>query len=272
MSNASYFGFRCGDAPPQPVSGVRLYAGADCKFYSIDSSGNISTVGSGFEEKTVNANYTVLDTEDSIRVSGSGIAVTLPATRSKSIGIYAATDPVTIDVSATSAGIIENTSTTLPVGTAVILTYDADFGGYFNSCEPRGGDRGGFVINFGNNGISSSSATRYLVPYCSPTYQTAPTLRIEGVVDFDLDVFSMTAFHDIPQGNGNDITYTLEKNGVPVALSVTLASTGEIAQSAILATPISYNRGDKFSMEVTKSVPIGASPDGILVILKAKER
>ena len=131
---------------------------------------------------------------------------------------------------------------------------------------------GGFVINFGNNGISSSTATRYLVPYCSPTYQTAPTLRIEGIVDFDLDVFSMTAFHDIPQGNGNDITYTLERNGSPVALSVTLASTGEVAQSAVLETPISFDRGDKFSMQVTKSSTIGASPDGVLVILKAQER
>lgn len=132
--------------------------------------------------------------------------------------------------------------------------------------------QGSFFINFGNNSISSSSVTRYLVPNGTPTYQTAPTTRIQGVMEFDLDVFSMTAYHDNPQGNGNDITYTLEKNGVPVALSVTLASDGDISQSSILPTPISYNRGDRYSMRVSKSSPIGASPDGVIVVLKAQER
>ncbi len=82
----------------------------------------------------------------------------------------------------------------------------------------------------------------------------------------------MTVLHGDPAGNGEDIVYTLQKNGVDESLSVTIASTGTIESSAILPTPISYNRGDTYSLKVTKVLSIGASPNLIEVTAKCTER
>jgi len=131
MSNASYFGFRCGDAPPQPVSGVRLYAGNDCRFYGIDSSGSIINIGQSFEEITVDADYTIGASEDVVSVTGAR-TITLPATRSKPISIYAVDSTVTLDVSGTASGIIENAASDITAGNVYKLIYRADSGDYFN--------------------------------------------------------------------------------------------------------------------------------------------
>lgn len=130
----------------------------------------------------------------------------------------------------------------------------------------------GFMLQFANNTIQSTTVDRWLLPNNSSRYSGATTTIVEGVMDLDCDVHSMTVLHGDPAGNGEDVVYTLQKNGVDESLSVTIASTGTIESSAILSTPISYNRGDTYSLKVTKALSIGASPNLIEVTAKCTER
>ena len=132
----------------------------------------------------------------------------------------------------------------------------------------------GFMLQFANNTIQSTTVDRWLLPNNSARYSGATTTidQSEAIMDLDCDVHSMTVLHNGPSGNGENIVYTLQKNGVDQALSVTIASTDTIQSSPILSTPISYDRGDKYSLKVTKALSIGASPNAIVVTAKCTER
>jgi len=119
----------------------------------------------------------------------------------------------------------------------------------------------GFPITFGNNSIRGTTADRWLAPSAPPNWGTATTVINEAIADDDIDIYSMSVIHGNPSGNGNDVVYTLQVEGIDSALSVTIPSTTETASSAILSTPISISRGEKYSLKVTKALSIGGSPN-----------
>ena len=81
------------------------------------------------------------------------------------------------------------------------------------------------VLAWGNNQVTSSTATRFLEPWFDDA--TAPTSRVRWLSPFAVDVVFDRLFvrHNTPRGNGNLIVYTLEVADVATALSVSVAST-----------------------------------------------
>ena len=127
-----------------------------------------------------------------------------------------------------------------------------------------------FNLDFGNNSISNTTSTRYLGISGDPATNTASTAQAQGICDADFEVVSLTVYHGFPRGNGEDIVYTLQKNGVDTSLSLTLASTDSFVQSSILASPIQYNRGDTYSLKVSKALDIGTTPARVFASATAR--
>ena len=127
-----------------------------------------------------------------------------------------------------------------------------------------------FSLDFGNNSISATDADRWLAPFGSPSWATATTAINEYVTDTDFEANSMTVYHGQPKGNGEPIVYTLQKNGVDTALSVSIPSTQLVASSALLENPILFNRGDSYSVKVTKALNVQTSPNRICATISAR--
>ena len=72
--------------------------------------------------------------------------------------------------------------------------------------------------------------------------------------------------HNHPDGNGNNITYTLRVNSVATALSVTMASTA--SDGSDLSNSVSVSQGDLLDVRVTKPSYISDSPDRIVVTVE----
>ena len=85
-----------------------------------------------------------------------------------------------------------------------------------------------------------------------------------GVTSFN--VVRMDVRHNSPAGNGNDIVYTLRKNGVATALTLTLAST---ATSGTVTATVSIAAGDLMDIEVTKAATIASSPTGVVALVES---
>lgn len=79
----------------------------------------------------------------------------------------------------------------------------------------------------------------------------------------DGTIRNMYVRHGNPDGNGNDITYTMRLNGVATSLTVTIASTG--SQASDVSNTVSVTAGDNVDLEITKAANIGNSPDGVTV-------
>src|SRR3990172_12608035 len=99
---------------------------------------------------------------------------------------------------------------------------------------------GGAVLNWGAGSVSSTTTTRYLTPgyeaALAPTTQRDYPLPPAGTVK------NLFVHHDVPAGNGNDIVYTVRKNGVATALVATLASTG--SHTSNLVDTVAFAAGD----------------------------
>ena len=77
---------------------------------------------------------------------------------------------------------------------------------------------------------------------------------------------NMYVRHGNPDGNGNDIVYTLRVNGIASVLTVTLASTA--TQGSDNVNTVSITQGDNLDIEVTKASGVGNSPDEITVTME----
>lgn len=123
---------------------------------------------------------------------------------------------------------------------------------------PPGG--GAALVCWGNNGVAATTVTRYLEPWFDDA--NAPTNRIQWVAPRDGTIAGLNVIHNSPAGNGGNIVYTLEVNAGATLLAVTLASTGSTAVND--AEAVAVLKGDLISLEVTKAISIGASPNDIV--------
>jgi len=112
---------------------------------------------------------------------------------------------------------------------------------------------------WGDNSVGSSTTTRYLSPgYDDGLAETIPTqFRVVRAGTFQ----NLRIRHNVPAGNGNAIVYTLRVNGVPSALTVSLASTA--TDGSDLANNVVVAVGDLIDIEVTKAAGVGSSPTNI---------
>ena len=115
------------------------------------------------------------------------------------------------------------------------------------------------IFEFGSDNVAATTVTRYL----APGYQqaTANTNRQDFRSPFAATLSQMRVRHNTPNGNGEAIVYTLNVNGVPTALTASLASTD--ADGSDLVNSVVIAAGDLIGIEVTKALGVGTSPTEI---------
>jgi len=110
-------------------TGDLLYAVCnDGEFLGVfEVSGGVVVLGSqpnGSNSKTVDEDYTVLETDTSLRVTGSR-TITIPNGLPREVTIYAADSVVTLSVTP------ENQPNTIPSGLSFTLIWDETLSGYY---------------------------------------------------------------------------------------------------------------------------------------------
>ena len=118
-------------------------------------------------------------------------------------------------------------------------------------------------ISWGANSVSSTTTNRYLYPWYDDSLASIAGNLIDYICPVNCTIDKMYVSHNTPGGNGNNIIYTVRKNGVATALTVTIPSTSlsgsDLVDSIIIAA------GDLLDIEVTKPLSIGSSPMNIVV-------
>lgn len=115
------------------------------------------------------------------------------------------------------------------------------------------------ILEFGSDNVAATTVTRYL----APGYQqsTANVNRQDFRSPVAATVSNMRVRHNTPNGNGEQIVYTLHVNGVPTALTASLASTA--ADGSDLVNSVVIAEGDLLGVQVTKALGVGTSPTEI---------
>jgi len=118
--------FQClSETPDSPDSGrVKLYADSNCALFIVSSDGSVTPASGQGSSKTVDEDYAVQPEDYVLRVTGNR-TITLPATRSNEITVYAATGSVTLSETP------ENQPNPITIGNSYTLIYDETLGGYF---------------------------------------------------------------------------------------------------------------------------------------------
>lgn len=119
-------------------------------------------------------------------------------------------------------------------------------------------------LTFGASDVASAADTRYLWPGFADSQ--APASAVQCLITRPGTLRNLYVLHNGPAGNGNDIVYTVRKNGVATALTVTLASTGSIGQDT--AHSVSVAAGDRLDLEADKALDIGTSPTNVIAAME----
>jgi hypothetical protein len=128
--------------------------------------------------------------------------------------------------------------------------------------EPKGVGAGGgaAVLGWGSGLLGSSATVRYLAPGCSD--QLAEVGEIDMQIPRDGALRNLHVRHNLPDGNGAAITYTVRVNGADTALSVALASTASSASN--LVDSVAVSKGDRVSIRVNKAAGVLRSPRNVV--------
>ena len=144
--------------------------------------------------------------------------------------------------------------------------YPGRLGAIFPAAPPvptPSGAGGSALVSFGNNTIGTTADTRFLDPWWDDS--TGTTTRIQYVVPRPGTFSNLAVLHNTPNGNGNPIVYSLERNGAPTALSVSMPSTDSVGTDDV--NMIAVLKGDLISMSAVKALSIGSSPSDIMATL-----
>jgi hypothetical protein len=125
----------------------------------------------------------------------------------------------------------------------------------------------GAVLHWGNSLIQKTTTTRYL----DPGYESmsAPTTEIRYTIPFACTLKNLYIYHNSVGAGAQTITYTVMKNGVGTALTVTMAP-GSASGSDTVNT-VSFAAGDEVSIEVTKSAVLDTAPQEIMASLEVAQ-
>lgn len=116
----------------------------------------------------------------------------------------------------------------------------------WNACGGRGAP-----WQWGNNGVNSGTTQRFMSPGIDFN-DGAGTNESNLILPITRDGYfqRMRVRHNDPNGNGNNIVYTLRVNGGNSSLSVTLASDSTVSSNN--GTRVAVSAGDTISIGVTK--------------------
>lgn len=117
---------------------------------------------------------------------------------------------------------------------------------------------------WGVGGLFTTTATRYMAPgFNSDNADTE-------IIEYDLPragtLRKMFIRCRTAGGNGNHVVYTVIINGVPTALSVSLAS--DVTAGSNITTDIDVNEGASIRLRVTKGATIGSSPEDVICAIQ----
>jgi hypothetical protein len=110
------------------------------------------------------------------------------------------------------------------------------------------------VLFWGNRTLGAAADTRFVAPG-SDTQEIADTTEFEMPVPRAGTAKSLFIRHNGAGGNGNDVVYTVRKNGVDTLLTVTLA-TGAVGQASDLVNTVAFAQGDRISLKASKALTI----------------
>ena len=117
------------------------------------------------------------------------------------------------------------------------------------------------ILLWGSNSVAATTVTRYLPPsYDSSLASLTP---VQYRIPAPMTLRNMRVRHDSPAGNGSPIVYTIRKENVATALTVSLDS--DVADASNLVDSVTFAAGELIDLEVTKAAGIGSSPTDILV-------
>ncbi len=121
----------------------------------------------------------------------------------------------------------------------------------------------GSVVGWGNQSVGGTTADRFMDPWGAQNQiaGTDGTTNARTVIPRAGTISNFYVRHGNPDGNGNDIVYTVRINGVSTALTVTLASTGSQASDTVNSVAVAA--GDNVDVVVEKAANVGNSPDSI---------
>jgi hypothetical protein len=120
-------------------------------------------------------------------------------------------------------------------------------------------------LAWGNESIGGTTTPRYPDPWGAQNQiaGTDGTTNARHVAPRDGTLRNLYVRHGNPDGNGNNVTYTVRVNGVNTTLTVTMASTD--SQASDLVNSVAVLAGQTVDVVVTKGANIGNSPDGITI-------
>lgn len=122
----------------------------------------------------------------------------------------------------------------------------------------------GGVLLFGAASVSQTVAIRFLYPGFSNNL--AQTALIQVAATRAGTLRNMEVHVAEPDGNGNQVLYTLRVNEVATDLAVSLASTG--SQGANTTARVEVLKGDRLDLQVTKALSIVSDPEEVVVSLE----
>jgi hypothetical protein len=119
-------------------------------------------------------------------------------------------------------------------------------------------------LHWGSNSVSATTTTRYMPPGYDSAL--ASLTAIQYRVPAACTIRNLRVRHNVLNGNGSPIVYTVRKNGVVTALTASLASTSSDASD--LVNTVSFAAGDLLDIEVTKAASVGTSPNDVTAIVE----
>lgn len=112
----------------------------------------------------------------------------------------------------------------------------------------------GGPLVWGNANVGAAADTRYLNP--GSDQGTASASRNWSVVMMRAGTLkNLYVRHNVSAGNGNNVVYTIHKNGTPTALTVTLA-TGAVGQASDTSNTVTVAAGDYIDLVAVKGSTI----------------
>lgn len=127
-----------------------------------------------------------------------------------------------------------------------------------------GASAGPSILLWGDDGISTTTTTRYLTPGYDDA--VAETTAAEFRIPVSGTLKNMRVRHNTAGVGAATITYTLEVNGSGTSLAVAMSNT--VQDGSDLSNTASVSAGDLVRIEVTKSAAITTSPDNIVVSME----
>lgn len=118
---------------------------------------------------------------------------------------------------------------------------------------------GSAQLHWGSGNVGSSTTDRFMFPNYGDGIAQTTTIQIRMSRAGTLK--NLRVRHEIPAGNGNNIVYTVRKNGTPQSLAATLASTA--SDGADLVNTVTVAAADLIDIIVTKATSVAGSPRDI---------